>query len=153
MSNFDLNLAIAIGINNYRNNIAELKTARPDAKKLANLLGTDYNYQVELITDETERKPSLTELRTLLTRWLPQQLQPPAHNNRLLFYFAGHGMYPRKRRWTERLSPTPELPQDSRSQKSLNLLVYAWTPPCSHFPTQPTLYSVIKNLKLSEDPE
>ena len=92
MTGFSYNLAIAIGINNYRNNIAELKTARPDAKKLANLLGTDYNYQVELITDETERKPSLTELRTLLTRWLPQQLQPPAHNNRLLFYFAGHGM-------------------------------------------------------------
>ena len=125
MSYFAQNLAIVIGINNYRNNIAELKTARPDAEKLANLLGADYNYRVELITDNTPHKPTLEKFRTLLTQWLPQQLQPPAHNNRLLFYFAGHGMYPRKRRWTERLSPTPELPQDSRSQKSLNLLVYA----------------------------
>ena len=53
MSNFDLNLAIAIGINNYSNGIAELTTARPDAEKLADLLATDYNYQVELITDNT----------------------------------------------------------------------------------------------------
>ena len=92
MANLTYNLAIAIGINNYRNNIAELTTARPDAEKLAKLLATGYNYQVELITDETDRKPTLTELRTLLTEWLPQQLQPPAENNRLLFYFAGHGM-------------------------------------------------------------
>jgi hypothetical protein len=38
MVNFTNNLAIAIGINSYRNNIAELKTARPDAEKLADLL-------------------------------------------------------------------------------------------------------------------
>lgn len=92
MTQFFQNLAIAIGINNYRNGIAELKTARPDAAKLADLLATDYKYQVELITDETDRKPTLTEIRTLLTEWLPQQLQAPAENNRLLFYFAGHGM-------------------------------------------------------------
>ena len=92
MAKFSHSIAIAIGINNYRNNIAELKTARPDAEELAKLLATDYNYQVELITDNTPRKPTLKELKTLLTEWLPQQLQPPAENNRLLFYFAGHGM-------------------------------------------------------------
>jgi len=92
MKKLTQSLAIAIGINNYRNNIAELTTARPDAEELAKLLATGYNYQVELITDTTDRKPTLTELRTLLTEWLPQQLQPPAKNNRLLFYFAGHGM-------------------------------------------------------------
>ena len=90
MKNFTHNLAI--GINNYNNGLAKLTTARPDAEKLANLLATDYNYQVELITDNTPRKPTLNELKTLLTEWLPEQLQPPAHNNRLLFYFAGHGM-------------------------------------------------------------
>lgn len=68
MSNFTSNLAIAIGINNYGNGIAELKTARPDAEKLAALLATDYKYQVELITDETDRKLTLTEIRTLLTQ-------------------------------------------------------------------------------------
>jgi uncharacterized caspase-like protein len=92
MTNFTSNLAIVIGINNYRNNIAELTTARPDAEKLANLLATGYDYQVELTTDNTPRKPTLNELKTLLTEWLPQKLQPPAENNRLLFYFAGHGM-------------------------------------------------------------
>ena len=92
MTNFTHNLAIVIGINNYCNNIAELTTARPDAEKLADLLATGYDYQVELITDETPRKPTLNELKTLLTEWLPQKLQPPAENNRLLFYFAGHGM-------------------------------------------------------------
>jgi WD40 repeat protein len=92
MVKFTNSIAIAIGINNYRNGIAGLKTARPDAEKLVDLLSNDYNYQVELITDETDRKPTLTEIRTLLTEWLPQQLQSPTENNRLLFYFAGHGM-------------------------------------------------------------
>jgi len=46
MNSFSHNLAIAIGINNYRNNIAELTTARPDAEKLAKLLATGYYYQV-----------------------------------------------------------------------------------------------------------
>ena len=92
MTNFTHNLAIAIGINQYKNGIAKLNTAKPDAETLAELLKDKYQYQVELITDDTERKPTINELRTLLTEWLPQQLQPPAHNNRLLFYFAGHGM-------------------------------------------------------------
>jgi hypothetical protein len=67
MPNLTNDIAIAIGINNYRNNIAELNTARPDAEKLAGLLSKDYKYQVELVTDETDRKPTLTEIRTLLT--------------------------------------------------------------------------------------
>lgn len=92
MANFTHNLAIAIGINQYQNGIAKLKTAKPDAETLADLLRDEYQYQVELITDETERKPTLKELENLLTKWLPEQLQPPAENNRLLFYFAGHGM-------------------------------------------------------------
>jgi hypothetical protein len=50
MTSFTHNLAIAIGINNYRNNIAELKTARPDAEKLTHLLSKDYKDQVELIS-------------------------------------------------------------------------------------------------------
>jgi WD40 repeat protein len=92
MTNFTYNWALVIGINNYRNNIAELETARPDAERLANLLATDYNYQVKLITDKTDCKPTLNELRNLLTQWLPQRFRPPAENNRLLLYFAGHGM-------------------------------------------------------------
>ncbi|MCC3473795.1 MAG: hypothetical protein EAZ19_00750 [Oscillatoriales cyanobacterium] len=92
MANFTQNLAIVIGINQYQNGIAELKTAKPDAEELANLLRDEYQYQVELITDDTPRKPTLKDIENLITKWLPEKLQPPAENNRLLFYFAGHGM-------------------------------------------------------------
>lgn len=92
MTKFTHNFSVIIGINNYRNGISELKTAKPDAEELAHILRIDYQYQVELITDDTDRKPTLKELENLLTKWLPEKLQPPAENNRLLFYFAGHGM-------------------------------------------------------------
>ena len=91
-TNFDRNIAVVIGINQYQNGIAKLNTANPDAEELANLLRDEYQYQVELITDDTDRKPTLKELENLLTKWLPEKLPPPAQNNRLLFYFAGHGM-------------------------------------------------------------
>jgi WD40 repeat protein len=94
MNYLNHNLAIAIGINNYSNGLAKLTTARPDAETLANLLKEKYDYQVKLITDQTDLKPTLNEIRNLLNKWLPQQLQSPDHNNRLLFYFAGHGMSP-----------------------------------------------------------
>jgi hypothetical protein len=92
MPNFTNDVAIAIGINQYQNGIAKLKIAKPDAETLTNLLRDKYQYQVELITDDTDRKPTLKELENLLTKWLPEKIQPPAENNRLLFYFAGHGM-------------------------------------------------------------
>ena len=93
MTNFTHNLALIIGINHYQNGIAKLKTAKPDAETLADLLRDKYQYQVELITDgdDTERKPTLEELKNLLKE-LPEKLQSPAEHNRLLFYFAGHGM-------------------------------------------------------------
>ncbi|MEG5063924.1 caspase family protein [Microcoleus sp. B3-A4] len=81
-----------MGINKYKSGIAELKTAKPDAEELADLLRDEYQYQVELITDNTDRKPTLNELENLLTKWLPEKLQSPAENNRLLLYFAGHEM-------------------------------------------------------------
>ncbi len=66
MTNFTKNLAIAIGINQYQNGIAKLDTANPDAEKIAEILKDKYDYQVELITDDTERKPTLEELKNLL---------------------------------------------------------------------------------------
>jgi WD40 repeat protein len=92
MAEIKSSLAIAIGINQYQNGIACLNTAKPDAEELAKLLTDKYQYQVELITDNTKRKPTLKELENLLTKWLPEQLQQSAKKNRLLFYFAGHGM-------------------------------------------------------------
>jgi len=37
-ANFDRNLAVVIGIDQYQNGIARLNTAKPDAEKLAELL-------------------------------------------------------------------------------------------------------------------
>jgi hypothetical protein len=69
-----------------------LKTAKSDAEELADLLRDEYQYQVELITDGTDLKPTLKDLENLLTKWFPEKLQSPAENNGLLLYFAGHGM-------------------------------------------------------------
>jgi hypothetical protein len=63
MTNFTQNLAIAIGINQYQNGIAKLSTAKPDAETLADLLRDEYQYQVELITDDTA-SPHRKNLRT-----------------------------------------------------------------------------------------
>lgn len=62
MTSFSHNLAIAIGINNYSKGIAKLKKARSDVEELTCLLSSpDYGYQVDLITDDTERKPTLIQ--------------------------------------------------------------------------------------------
>jgi Caspase domain len=50
-SEFKLNLAVVIGINDYQNGISTLGTARQDAEAIAKILETDYQYQVQLITD------------------------------------------------------------------------------------------------------
>jgi uncharacterized caspase-like protein len=87
-SEFKLNLAVVIGINDYQNGIPALRTAKQDAEAIAEILKTDYQYQVQLIT-ETEATSQNLE------RWLETEL-PAALNaanpSRLLFYFAGHGI-------------------------------------------------------------
>ncbi|MBD2186114.1 caspase family protein [Planktothrix sp. FACHB-1355] len=138
MTNFTHNLAIAIGINQYHNGIASLNTAKPDAEELAKLLRDKYQYQVELITDDTERKATLKELENLLTKWLPEQLQPPANKNRLLFYFAGHGMAlesddgPRGFLLPQDANPNPK-PGESNNFLSMQVLHDALIAlPCHH---------------------
>ncbi|NEN90224.1 MAG: caspase family protein, partial [Okeania sp. SIO3H1] len=44
-TNFERNIAVVIGINNYQNGINTLKTAVNDAKAIANLLEQKYAYQ------------------------------------------------------------------------------------------------------------
>ncbi|WP_226588560.1 nSTAND1 domain-containing NTPase [Microseira wollei] len=90
MSNFNRNLAVVIGINNYQNGIAELKTAKYDAEEFAKILATDYQYQVELITDDTECQPTLQNIKYLIEEKLPKQIKP-TDKDCLIFYFAGHG--------------------------------------------------------------
>ena len=56
-------IAAVIGIDKYSNGIPELKSAVRDAKAVAKLLETTYNYQVLLLLDE---EASLTRIKQLL---------------------------------------------------------------------------------------
>ncbi len=87
-SEFQLNLAVVIGINDYHNGIPRLGTAKQDAEAIAAILERDYHYQVHLLTESQATSPNLqqwlaTDLPAALDRVTP---------SRLLFYFAGHGI-------------------------------------------------------------
>ncbi|MDJ0595674.1 MAG: caspase family protein [Pleurocapsa sp. MO_226.B13] len=104
--NFNRNFAIIIGINNYQNGIRKLETAVPDARKLAEIIKKQHHYlkdkyqkqnkyEVQLLLDE---QANLDELKQLIEDF--KQKQIPLDNekvtvtkdDRLLFYFAGHGI-------------------------------------------------------------
>nr|MDJ0719061.1 caspase family protein [Prochloraceae cyanobacterium] len=86
MSEFDRNLAIIIGINDYQHGIPPLKTAVNDAKQLALILEKKYHYEIErLLNQEATRE----QLRDLIEKQLPEIVKP---DDRVLFYFAGHGI-------------------------------------------------------------
>ena len=96
MSAFDRNIAIIIGINQYQNGIHPLKTAVPDALRLADIFQNFYEYTLinPFLNSETaivDRDVTLDNLRSLLTDILPNQIKP-TKSDRLLFYFAGHGI-------------------------------------------------------------
>ncbi|WP_315785191.1 caspase family protein [Fischerella sp. JS2] len=86
MSEFSRNMAFVIGINNYGNGISSLQNAVNDAKKLIEILRTKHGYHVWVCLDEVA---TLKTLKNFLEKTLPQQIQP---DDRLLFYFAGHGV-------------------------------------------------------------
>jgi WD40 repeat protein len=90
-SEFKLNLAVVVGINDYQNGVPALGTARQDAEAIARILQDDYQYQVTLMTDTTSTPPTLQDLRQVLEINLPNIIQT-ANPSRLLFYFAGHGI-------------------------------------------------------------
>ncbi|KAF3890468.1 MULTISPECIES: nSTAND1 domain-containing NTPase [Nostocales] len=86
MPGFSRNLAFIIGIDNYQNGIFPLQTAINDAKKLVELLKEKHQYQVWVYLDEDA---TLDNLIHLLEKTLLQEVQS---GDRLLFYFAGHGI-------------------------------------------------------------
>ncbi|MDF5724717.1 MAG: caspase family protein [Rhizonema sp. PD37] len=92
LESFKRSLAVVIGINEYQKKIPKLRTAKCDAEVLAQILAEQHQYdKVILITDETECKPTLKNLLTLLEERLPKEIKP-TKDDRLLFYFAGHGI-------------------------------------------------------------
>jgi WD40 repeat protein len=86
MPEFARNMAFVIGINNYQNGISPLQNAVNDAKTLIEILREKHGYQVWVCLDELA---TLSNLNNLLEQTLPRQIQP---DDRLLFYFAGHGI-------------------------------------------------------------
>ncbi|MBW4591662.1 MAG: caspase family protein [Brasilonema angustatum HA4187-MV1] len=86
MPDFARNMAFVIGINNYSNGIPPLRNALNDAKKLVEILREQHGYQVWVCLDQVA---TLKNLQDLFEKTLAQQVKP---DDRLLFYFAGHGI-------------------------------------------------------------
>jgi WD40 repeat protein len=115
MAKFQRNWAVVIGINDYQNQVPKLKTAKNDAEKLADILAESHKYEVILITDDTDCKPTLESLLNLLTKQLAEKINK---DDRLLFYFAGHGIAKESDR-----GPAGFLvPQDADIKNNANLL-------------------------------
>ncbi|MBE9008646.1 caspase family protein [Pseudanabaenaceae cyanobacterium LEGE 13415] len=86
MSEFLNSFAIVIGINQYQNGIAPLHNAVNDAKALITLLHEKHKYQVLEYLDEAA---TLKNLELLLETTL---LEKVTKHDRVIFYFAGHGI-------------------------------------------------------------
>ena len=86
MQGFARSLAYIIGIDRYGNGIPRLRSAVNDARRLAEILDKDHGYQVQLLTDDGATRAALD---TLLGETLPQTV---TSGDRLLLYFAGHGI-------------------------------------------------------------
>ncbi|MBD2492296.1 caspase family protein [Aulosira sp. FACHB-615] len=103
---FHRNFAIIIGINNYQNSIRKLITAVPDALKLAEIIQKQHEnlkpqyqaqnkYEVQLLLNQ---RASLSQLKQLIADFKQGQITlergkvTVTERDRLLFYFAGHGI-------------------------------------------------------------
>jgi WD40 repeat protein len=84
---FNLNIAVVIGINDYQNGVPALGTAKQDAEVIAEIL-REHQYEVHLLIDDLATGQNL---RQFLATKLPEILKSEA-SSRLLFYFAGHGI-------------------------------------------------------------
>ncbi len=81
-TDFRQSLAVVVGIDDYGNGIPRLSTAVSDARRLAAILRHCHGYRVRLLTRGVTRER--------LLRLLQQEIKPTG-DDRLLFYFAGHG--------------------------------------------------------------
>ena len=96
MAMFKRNLAVVIGINDYRHGVNPLKTAVPDAERVAETLRQVHDYtllhpRLQTPAAILDSDATLSALRHLFDHTLPKQVQP-SEQDRLLIYFAGHGI-------------------------------------------------------------
>ncbi|MEL7314277.1 MAG: caspase family protein, partial [Cyanobacteria bacterium J06559_3] len=126
---FQRSLAIAIGINQYGNGIPALATPVADASAIAQLLKTDHSYHTHLLTEESA---TLANLQQFLQHTLPQQVKS---SDRLIFYFAGHGIALNGEDGPEGfLIPQDARLGDTQTYLSMTALQKALTAlPCRHF--------------------
>jgi len=80
---FEKSIAFIIGINNYLR-LDKLTTAVNDAKKLGEVLETAQRFEVHYLLDATKN-----EIEELLENTIGEKA---GEEDRLLFYFAGHGI-------------------------------------------------------------
>jgi WD40 repeat protein/energy-coupling factor transporter ATP-binding protein EcfA2 len=129
LKRFGQHLAVVIGINDYHSGVPVLQTPVNDAQALAALLGEQHGYEVTLRLNGQANRAALEEL---LEQDLPKRL---GENDRLLFYFAGHGI-------ALNGDEGPEgylVPQDARLNELDTYLRMAWVHqallqlPCRHF--------------------
>src|SRR5262249_51385820 len=83
---FGRSLAVVVGINAYRDGTPALRSAVADARAIAAVLGRDHAYEAWCLFGEEARLSNLLEL---LHNKLPSAL---GVDDRLLLYFAGHGI-------------------------------------------------------------
>ena len=80
-SNFGNYYALIIGNNNYKS-LPKLKTAKNDAITIANLLSSDYGFNIQLLIDGT---------RADIISALNQYRKTLSVNDNFLLFYAGHG--------------------------------------------------------------
>ncbi len=114
MDQFQRSLAVIIGIQDYSNHIPPLQTPIRDATRLAQVLADEHGYETLVLTEQV----TLARLRTLLESELPNRLDK---NDRLLVYFAGHGVA-----LTDENGPAGYLiPQDANAAEPAGFLPMA----------------------------
>ncbi|MUG95580.1 hypothetical protein F7734_25750 [Scytonema sp. UIC 10036] len=119
---FKRNLAVIIGINEYSNGIPPLTTPVADAEKLANILQQTYKYQVKTLLNS---QATLSGLHSLLADFKNKKFPvgdttvEVQESDRIIFYFAGHGIVP-----TDELEDNSEcrgylIPTDAKTENLL----------------------------------
>ncbi|MEW6490958.1 MAG: tetratricopeptide repeat protein [Cyanobacteriota bacterium] len=96
-SGFANSYAVVIGINDYHSGVPPLRTAVNDAQKIAEILESEHEYTLispSKPASQIENKAWLDENATLenLNALLKTLKETVGSDDRLLFYFAGHGI-------------------------------------------------------------
>jgi uncharacterized caspase-like protein len=87
---FDRSVALVMGVNAYQRGIPPLRTAVPDAEAIGTLLEVEHGFTKILLRDgEVTRERVRSLLSTKLRDELGSEL---GERDRLLLYFAGHGL-------------------------------------------------------------